>query len=239
MITIIIPALNEERTIGNVVRFCLAHSLVTEVIVIDDKSTDGTVQQAREAGARVYLSKKRGKGFSMKEGIHFAKNEILVFLDGDIDPYPPGTIKLLTEPLITNTCDFVKASFSRNAGRVTELLAKPLLTILYPELARFHQPLGGMIAGRKILFEKIEFLHDYGADVGILIDMFMLNARIQEVCIGHIENKSKPWHELPRMSTEVAGAIIKKALLTGRSYLNAALPGNGNFSIIPNYSNEK
>jgi len=239
MITVIIPALNEERTIGKVVRYCLNHSRVTQVVVVDDQSIDKTRDRARDAGADVIISRKRGKGISMKEGVQVASNDILVFLDGDIHPYPANTISLLTDQLISGQYDFVKARFSRNAGRVTELLAKPLLNILYPELSRFSQPLSGMIAGRKALFERIEFLHDYGADIGILIDMFQMNARIKEVFIGHIENKSKPWHELPKMSTEVAAAIIRKTIMHGNQFSGFEEITNGKYSIIPKYSNEK
>ncbi|HYC38896.1 MAG TPA: glycosyltransferase [Chitinophagaceae bacterium] len=216
MITVIIPALNEGKTIANVVKFCLKNERVSQIIVVDDQSTDDTCQQAAEAGASVVISARRGKGFSMKEGIVLARNEILVFLDADIDPYPESTIERLGAPLLAGTSDFVKASFSRNAGRVTEMLAKPLLSILYPELTIFNQPLGGIIAGRKTFFQQIDFQDDYGADVGILIDMFQLGARIREVNIGHIENKSKPWQELPRMCGEVATAILRKALLAGK-----------------------
>jgi glucosyl-3-phosphoglycerate synthase len=212
MITVIIPALNEEKTIGNVVRFCSSHVLVTEVIVVDDRSADRTAEEARQAGALVITSAKLGKGISMKEGIQYARNEIIVFLDGDIDPYPLETISRLADPVISDEADFVKATFSRNAGRVTELLAKPLLTLLYPELAAFSQPLSGMIAGRKKLFGQIDFLHDYGVDIGILVDMFLMGARIREADIGFIQNKSKPWHSLAKMSTEVAGAILQKSL---------------------------
>ena len=210
MITAIIPALNEEKTIGNVVKYCLSQPHVSEVIVIDDNSSDNTATLASRAGAIVISSAKQGKGTSMKEGIEYASNEILVFLDGDIDPYPAATIKNLTAPLQNDSCDFVKAKFSRNAGRITELVAKPLLSILIPELATFSQPLGGMIAGRKSLLQRIDFFCDYGVDVGILIDMFHMQARIREVNIGHIRNKSKPWTSLIKMSEEVAGAIIKK-----------------------------
>lgn len=212
MVTVIIPALNEERTIGNVVRACWKHPQVTEVLVIDDCSSDNTASEAVRAGASVITSAKKGKGISMMEGVEEASNEVLLFLDGDIDPYPTGTIHALTDPVLSGQADFVKAAFSRNAGRVTELLAKPLLTLLYPELAGFNQPLSGMIAGRKSLFGQVEFLHDYGVDIGILIDMFSMGARIREVNIGYIENKSKPWHCLAKMSTEVASAILFKAL---------------------------
>lgn len=213
MISVIIPALNEQDTIAQVVHYCRAQAQVTEVIVVDDKSVDETVKKAKEAGAQVITSTKLGKGISMKDGILYAQNEILVFLDGDIDPYPPETIQKLTNPLIQGTHDFVKATFSRNAGRVTELVAKPLLSIFYPELSQFAQPLSGMIAGKKSMFEKVQFFSDYGVDVGLLIDMFLLKARIAEVNIGFIDNKSKPWHALGTMSKEVARAIITRAMV--------------------------
>lgn len=216
MVSIIIPVLNEQDTIAGVVKFCFAHKEVTEVIVVDDKSVDETVNRAREAGATVITSTRLGKGTSMKDGILFAQNEIVVFIDGDIDPYPANTICDLVTPIIEDRYDYVKATFSRNAGRVTELVAKPLLSIFYPELSQFSQPLSGMIAGRKSFFEKINFFGDYGVDIGILIDMYLLNARITEVNIGYLENKSKPWHALGRMSKEVARAIISKAVVQKR-----------------------
>lgn len=215
MVTVIIPAWNEEKTIGNVVKFCLSHALVSEVIVVDDRSDDNTVKEAEAAGAFVVLSERQGKGYSMKEGIAIADNELIVFLDGDIDPYPPETINKLVQPLLNDESDFVKACFSRNAGRITELVAKPLLSILYPQLAAFSQPLSGMIAGRRVFFEKIDFFIDYGVDIGILIDMHYMDVRISEVSIGYIQNKSKPWRALARMSHEVAGAIIHKAFQHG------------------------
>jgi len=211
MLTVIIPVLNEQNTIASVVKFCLQHPLVSEVIVVDDKSEDKTVELAKEAGAKVITSEVRGKGISMKDGIAHATNEILVFLDGDIDPYPDETITRLTQPLIDNEADFVKGTFARNAGRVTELVAKPLLNIFFPGLAHFSQPLSGMIAGRKNYFKKIEFFNDYGVDIGILIDMYLMKAKVKEVNIGYIENKSKPWEALGKMSKEVSRAIISKA----------------------------
>lgn len=211
MITIIIPVLNEEKTIASVIRYCQSKPLVSEIIVVDDKSFDNTVKYAAEAGAKVITSTKIGKGASMKDGMLCAKNEIIVFLDGDIDPYPEKMIEQMSSPLINNEYDFIKATFARNSGRVTELVAKPLLSIFFPELSHYSQPLSGMIAGRKSFFEKIDFFNDYGVDIGILIDMHTQQARICEINIGYIENDSKPLHELGRMSKEVASAIIKKA----------------------------
>ncbi|KYP13562.1 HAD-IB family phosphatase [Flavihumibacter sp. CACIAM 22H1] len=219
MVTIIIPALNEAHTIAQVVKYCLSKPVVSQVIVVDDQSVDNTVMLAKEAGAEIILSAVRGKGISMKEGIQAARNEHLIFLDGDIE-YPDDTIDLLARPLLENEADFVKATFSRNAGRVTELVAKPLLSIFYPGLAHFSQPLSGMIAGRKQFFARIDFFQDYGVDIGILIDMFLMRARILEVAIGHIENKSKPWHALGKMSREVTRAIIMKAMRQKNELVN-------------------
>ncbi len=214
MITVIIPTLNEEENIGNVVSFAMKQAHVTEVIVVDDKSQDRTVVTAHHSGAKVITSTKLGKGASMKDGVLCASNEIIVFLDGDIDPYPHYTIKLLTDPILNGDAGFVKASFNRNAGRVTELTAKPLLSIFFPELLRFNQPLSGMIAGKAQLLKELDFRDDYGVDVGILIDMYLKNVRMKEVEIGYIENKSKPWRELGKMSKEVAQTIILKAALS-------------------------
>lgn len=219
MVTVIIPALNEAQTIGQVVRYCLKQAVVSQVIVVDDKSADDTVAIAKEAGAEVIVSATRGKGISMKDGIQAAKNENLIFLDGDIE-YPEDTIALLAQPMLDDEADFIKATFSRNAGRVTELVAKPLLSIFYPGLTHFSQPLSGMIAGKKAYFSRIEFFQDYGVDIGILIDMFLMRARIKEVGIGHIENKSKPWHALGKMSREVTRAIIMKAMRQKNELVN-------------------
>lgn len=232
MITVIIPALNEQETIGKVVKFCLSEPLVNEVIVVDDQSNDKTIPTAKAAGANVLISQVKGKGFSMKEGILSASNQLLVFLDADIHPYPINTIRNLVQPLIDNECDFVKGAFARNAGRVTELVAKPLLKIFYPELSAFQQPLSGMIAGKKSFLNKIDFFHDYGVDIGILIDMFLMHARIKEVNIGYIENKSKPWRMLGKMSGEVARAIIKKATHHHDNLVN--LEKLGSVNIISN-----
>lgn len=211
MLTVIIPALNEEKTIRQVVNYCLSEPNVTEVIVVDDKSEDNTQAIAKQAGATVIISASRGKGISMKEGIDASTNDIILFLDADIDPYPEGAITKLAAPLLSDEADFVKGAFARNAGRVTELVAKPLLAIIFPGLSHFSQPLSGMIAGKKSFFKKIEFFNDYGVDIGILIDMYLMKARVKEVNIGYIENKSKPWEALGKMSGEVSRAIISKA----------------------------
>lgn len=211
MITVIIPALNEEKTIGFVIETTKKSANVSEIIVVDDKSEDRTIEIAKKHGCKVITSSKLGKGTSMKDGVMVAKNEIIAFLDADITTYTENIIDLLTLPIVENKADFVKSYFTRQAGRVTELVAKPLLSILYPNFPVFKQPLSGMIAGKKEHFSKIDFEEGYGVDIGILLDMFQMKVRIEEINIGHIENRMQSVEALGQMSRQVASVILKKS----------------------------
>jgi phosphoserine phosphatase SerB len=211
MISVIIPALNEEATIAHVVSVAKNGSHVKEVIVVDDQSADATVERARAAGAAVITSTRLGKGTSMKDGVLYASSPFLVFLDADITTYPADVVDRLAEPLLKDKADFVKSFFSRQAGRVTELVAKPLLSILYPDFPAFHQPLSGMIAGKRELLQKVDFEEGYGVDIGILIDMYQRGVRIKEVSIGSIENRMQSLEQLGKMSREVAKVILRKS----------------------------
>ncbi|HAI85058.1 MAG TPA: glycosyl transferase family 2 [Chitinophagaceae bacterium] len=211
MISVVIPALNEENTITHVVTLALQTPQVTEVIVVDDKSLDNTANLAVNAGAKVITSTKLGKGASMKDGVLYAQNEVIVFLDADITTYSSDTVTKLATPILNNEADFVKSYFTRQAGRVTALVAKPLLHIINPSFPPFEQPLSGMVAGRKSMLEKCDFEDGYGVDIGLLIDMYHANAVIQEVNIGTIENRMQPLEQLGKMSLEVARTILKKS----------------------------
>jgi HAD superfamily phosphoserine phosphatase-like hydrolase len=212
--------MNEEKTIGAVVTIAKNHPQVSEVIVVDDKSFDNTVQIAKQAGARVITSTKIGKGASMRDGLLVSVQDVVVYLDGDLGKLNSEIIRLLTAPLFNHEADFVKARFSREAGRVTELVAKPLLSILFPSLTNFTQPLGGMVAGRRTFLQKVTFEDGYGVDIALLIDMHLLGARIVEVDIGQIAHKMKPWHQLTRMSKEVTRAILSRATKLQRTSLD-------------------
>ncbi|PJA27446.1 MAG: glycosyl transferase family 2 [candidate division Zixibacteria bacterium CG_4_9_14_3_um_filter_46_8] len=220
MISVIIPAINEEKTIGSVVTIAKANPRVTEVIVVDDKSFDNTVSEAKLAGATVITSTKIGKGASMRDGLLVSSQEIVVYLDADLGKLNADAINILTEPLVNEQADFVKARFSREAGRVTELVARPLLSLLFPDLSQFAQPLGGIIAGRRTFLQKVSFEDDYGVDIALLIDMHLLGARIIEVEIGEIVHNMKPWHQLTRMSKEVSRAILARAMKLSRTSLD-------------------
>jgi phosphoserine phosphatase SerB len=211
MVSVIIPALNEEKTIRQVINLVSRSDIVDEILVIDDKSFDNTIKQSRLPKVRIYTSPMIGKGNSMRDGMLLAKNEVIVYLDADIITYPENVVELLSGPILDDKADFVKSCFGRQAGRVTELVAKPLLSLLFPEMTRFSQPLSGMIGARKRWLKKIDFENDYGVDIGILLDMHSLGARMQEVNIGYIENRMQSWEQLGKMSREVSKSILKRA----------------------------
>ena len=211
MIGAIIPTYNEEENIKTVIDICKENKNVTEIIVVNNLSTDRTEEIAKNEGAKVIFCDKQGKGYAMEAGIEQAQNECIVFLDGDISDYSDDVIQTLTEPILERNVDFVKATFDREGGRVTELVAKPLLKLLFPDLQKYSQPLSGMVAGKKSVFQKIKLEKDYGVDIGLLLDMVKLNVKIEEVKIGKIKNVCKSWKALEKMSTEVMRAILKRA----------------------------
>ncbi|MBC7850354.1 MAG: HAD-IB family phosphatase [Chitinophagaceae bacterium] len=215
MVTVIIPALNQEETISEVVKFCVRQQVVSEVLVVDQGSFDKTAERAIAAGAKLLNCSNAGNGLAIQRGVSNATNQYLVFLDASITPLPIGTIRNLVGPLVQNECDLVKAAYNSNAGRVTELVAKPLLRIFFPELSDFEQPISAIMACKKSAIEQLQLLPDYGVSVGILIDLFLANVRIREVNIGCIENRVHPWTIQERMSTEISKTIIDRAKKAG------------------------
>ncbi len=215
-VTVVIPALNEAARIASVVRYALADPATAEVIVVDDSSIDDTVALARAAGARVFTSTLLGKGTSMADGTAAAQQDLLVFLDGDLAGLRPGIVSDMVRPLLADEADFVKARFGRGGGRVTELTAKPMLKVFFPELAQFAQPLGGIVAGRRSLLRELGFEEGYGVDVGLLIDAHRAGARLAEVDIGSLEHDSQPLVDLAAMANEVSRVIYERARAVGR-----------------------
>ena len=202
--TVIIPAYNEEKTIAKVVKLVKKNSsdIVDQIIVVDNASTDNTGIKADAAGATVIRCENKGKGCAMEDGLIYAKNDVIAFLDADIDNYSKDLIHTLVNPIFNKRADFVKSMFEREGGRVTELVAKPLLEIKFPNMYKFSQPLSGMIAGRKEFFQKIQLEKGYGVDIGILLDMIKIGARVEEVSIGKINNNSKQLLKLKDMAKQ-------------------------------------
>ncbi|OAI19774.1 hypothetical protein A1507_06320 [Methylomonas koyamae] len=218
-----IPALNEAKHIGEVVAYALADPATAEVIVVDDSSIDDTARLAREAGARVVTSSMLGKGVSMNDGATAANFECIVYLDGDLANLRPGIVSQLSKPLHENTADFVKARFGRSGGRVTELTAKPMLKVFFPELAHLAQPLGGIIAAKRSLVLALNLEDGYGVDVALLIDAYLAGATIGEVDIGLLEHDSQPLEDLALMANEVSRAIYIRAKQAGRLHVEQVI----------------
>lgn len=211
MVSVVIPVLNEGATIRKVIRTIRKCSIPHEIIVVDDNSTDNTIAEAMKESVRILTSSQRGKGLSMREGLLAAKYDTLVYLDGDITTYPNNVVEILANPILEGKADFVKSKFTRQAGRVTQLVAKPLLSILFPDLSQLDQPLSGMIAAKKDFLSRVNFEKDYGVDIGLLIDMHKLGARIEEVNIGRVQNAMQSLEQLGKMSKQVSRTILRKA----------------------------
>lgn len=221
--TVVIPALNEARRIADVVAYALADEATSEVLVIDDSSIDDTASLARQAGARVITSTMLGKGASMGDGATAAHEDLLVYLDGDLSGLRPGIITDLCRPLLRGQADFVKARFGRGGGRVTELTAKPMLKVFFPEVAHFAQPLGGIIAARRSLLRSLSFETGYGVDIGLLLDAQRAGARLAEVDIGSLEHDSQPLLDLTLMANEVSRVIYSRARSAGRLHVEQVI----------------
>ena len=217
--TVVIPALNEAKRIGEVVAYALRDAATAEVIVVDDSSTDDTVQLASAAGARVIRSSMLGKGASMRDGLEASEKDIVVYLDGDLTGLRPDIVTDLCRPILEGRADFVKAKFGRGGGRVTELTAKPMLRVFFPELAPLEQPLGGLIAARKTLLWPLEFEDGYGVDIGLVVDAHRAGARMVEVDIGSLEHDSQPLLDLTVMANEVTRVIYSRARHAGRLHV--------------------
>jgi HAD superfamily phosphoserine phosphatase-like hydrolase len=210
-VTVVIPCFNEERTVGRVVRAVWKSPLVGEVVVVDDGSADASAAEARRAGARVVTHRKnRGKGAAVMSGAKAARHSVLVFLDADFRNVNKNVVNKLAWPLINGQAVVCKATFGRKAGRLTELMAKPLLDLMFPEVG-LSQPLSGQFAIRKNLLLSIDVPSGWGMDIGIVLDTLKRGERIVEVDIGHLEHKHRPLGELAKTSREVMKTILRKA----------------------------
>ena len=215
--SVVIPALNEAARIGEVVAHALADPATAEVIVIDDCSIDDTADLARRTGARVLRSSMLGKGASMRDGAQAAAHAIVVYLDGDLSGLRPGIVSDLCRPLLLGSADFVKARFGRGGGRVTELTAKPMLKVFFPELAHFAQPLGGLIAAPRALLRALEFEDGYGVDVGLLLDAIAALGPegVAQVDLGERRHRNRDLAALSVQATEVLHTVLDRAGVDG------------------------
>ena len=190
-VSVCLPARNEVATVGAIVETIRRElmddiALVDELIVLDDHSTDGTAEVATAAGAKVFDAASvlaefgvgHGKGEALWKSLHVSTGDIVVWCDSDIIEFESYFITGLLGPLLTDpTVAFSKGFYERpehdgvGGGRVTELAARPLLQLLFPDLAAVVQPLSGEYAGRRTVLEQLPFTVGYGVDLALLIDV--------------------------------------------------------------------
>lgn len=229
----LVPALDEQATVEGVVRPLVTElaDLVDEVVVVDGGSTDRTAELAARAGARVlslpatHLGHRLdGKGGALWWAQQQVDADLLVLLDADVEPSRAATAaRLLTPLLLDPAVAFVKAAFDRpltvdgvlqhgSGGRVTEMLARPLLGAWWPELAGFVQPLAGELAARRDLLAQLPFATGYGLELGMLVDVLELVGldAMAQVDIGTREHRHHSDAALGRMSAQVLAAALAR-----------------------------
>lgn len=228
-VSVCLPCRNEAATIGDLVRMidhALVGTLVDELIVLDDGSTDGTGEIAAEAGASVvpvdyvhfFHGSARGKGNALWSSLIASSGDIVVWCDGDITSFTPDWIVRLVMPLlIDDELGLVKASYERpshlgGGGRTTELVARPLLSLFFPEIAELQQPLAGEYAGRRTMLEEIPFATGWGVEIGLLIDMFeRFGAEsLGEVDLGTRLHRHHKLETLAIQAAEVAATLLSR-----------------------------
>jgi glucosyl-3-phosphoglycerate synthase len=215
-VSVIIPAYNEEKTVSHVVKVVKSLNYIKEVIVVDDGSSDQTARVALDAGATVINHmKNRGKGAAIKTGFKSSKGDIVVFLDADLHNLTKNQVDNIIQPIMSGEADITKTKFKREAGRVTELTAKPLLNFFFPEI-KFDQPLSGQFAAKRSFLNKIKLEDDYGVDVGIVLDADVMGMKVKEVDIGKIEHVLSSLTELNIVANEVVRTIVDRATAYGR-----------------------
>lgn len=216
-VSIVIPAFNEEKSIGHVLETVKKVSEITQIIVVDDGSTDNTSGIVSKFTDVILLKheKNRGKGSAMKTGLKKVTNDIVLFLDADLSEINQYQVESIIKPILEGNADITKTKFKREAGRVTELTAKPLLQFFFPEL-NFDQPLSGQFAAIKSFLDKIDLEHDYGVDIGIVLDADAQGMRIEEVDIGNMVHEMSTLQELNIMANEVVRTIVDRAIAYGR-----------------------
>jgi glucosyl-3-phosphoglycerate synthase len=231
-VSVVLPALNEEETVGEIVAV-IRHDLVQqaplvdEIVVVDSGSTDRTAEVAAAAGARVVhrdavlprIPAVPGKGEVLWRSLLVTGGDIVCFIDADLREFTSDFVTGLVGPLLTEPgVDLVKGMYDRplggaagQGGRVTELMARPLLNMHWPQLAGFVQPLGGEYAARRSLLEQLPFPVGYGVELGMLVDALHLVGldALAQVDLGVRKHRHQDGQALGRM----AAAIYRTAQL--------------------------
>jgi glucosyl-3-phosphoglycerate synthase len=230
-ISVCLPARDEAATIAEIVRAAVAQPLVDEVVVIDDGSADDTASVAAAAGARVVAEASilpaagpgSGKGNALWKSLYECRGEIICWLDADLRNFRAESIIRLCEPLLADDeVVFVKAAYDRSfegaptgGGRVTELVARPLLALLFPKLADIAQPLGGEYAVRRAAVEVLPFVEGWGVELALLVDVVARFGRdaVVQVELDLREHRNRPLEELAPQAQAIIATALKRAEL--------------------------
>jgi glucosyl-3-phosphoglycerate synthase len=228
-VSLCLPARNEAATIGAILEQVVGHPLLDEVLVVDDHSTDDTAAAARAAGARVVPAADvlpehgagPGKGQALWKATAVARGDVIAFCDADLQDFGSHYVVGLLGPLLADeSLAFVKAFYERpgnghprGGGRVTELVARPLLHLHFPHLAGTVQPLAGEFAAPRAVLESVPFVEGYGVDIGLLIDIAaeLGVGRIAQVDLGVRRHRNRPLTELGPMATVVLMTMLRRA----------------------------
>lgn len=221
-VAVIIPAKNEAATIGAVLDAVQVHrTLIDDLVVVNDHSVDDTTTVADHHGARVVnLDGPSGKGEAMRAGLAATTADLVVFLDADVLNTTSEFVGRLIQPLLERIdIELVKGYYERplhnmptGGGRVNELAARPILSLLYPGLGEIRQPLAGETAGRRSAFEAITLEKAYGVEIALLIDIarkFGVHS-LAQVDLGTRRHRNRPLEELRPMSMDVLRAALKR-----------------------------
>lgn len=232
-ISVCIPARNEAATIAPILlrikrELMDAHPLVDQLIVMDHESTDQTAEVARECGASVIpandvlaqFGPALGKGDVLWRSVEASTGEIVVWLDADLASFTAQYVTALVEPMLNDeSIALVRANYQRTlhgegdeGGRVTELTARPILKLLYPELAHIRQPLGGEYAIRRDVAKALPFEIDYGVEMGLLIDVARTYGveSIAQSDLGVRTHRNRPLAELHEQAIQVMRAALTR-----------------------------
>lgn len=236
-VSVVLPALDEQDTVGAVVTELrpLHGGLIDELVVMDSGSVDSTVEVARQAGARVLrrtdvlgeFEPRPGKGEVLWRSLAATSGDVIVFIDSDLVDFDSSFVPSLLGPLLLGArapaTQLVKGFYRRplrlqsteadqGGGRVTELLARPLLSALRPELAGVVQPLGGEYAATRGFLESVPFAAGYGVEIGLLLDAHSRHGLdgVAQVNLGVRKHRNRSLLELGVMARQILGAALPR-----------------------------
>src|SRR5918999_4102249 len=245
MVSVVLPCRNVAETVGAIIdeihavnERAAGHLLVDQILVVDADSADGTADVAASRGAEVYSENEllshyggaHGKGDAMWRSLSVARGDLVMYVDADTRDFRPQLVYGILGPVLqVPEVRYVKAAYRRpfksyetveqdGGGRVTELSAKPLFNLFYPELTGFLQPLAGEFVADRELFSSIPFLTGYAVETGIMIDVLKMVGleAMAQVDLGTRQNRHQPLRDLSRMAYSVLRAVARRMRQEGR-----------------------